>query len=63
MDKLQFVYTSDRVDVVRCGECEYYNDELGECEHHEVADTEPGTVHAFRVDPDWFCADGERRDA
>lgn len=53
------VYASDRVDVVRCGECRWgkpYGKLIG-CENENC-----GHSPASLVDADWFCADGERRD-
>ena len=53
------VYASDRVDVVRCGDCRWgkpYGKLIG-CENENC-----GHSPASLVDADWFCADGERRD-
>lgn len=57
MDKLQFVYTSDRVDVVRCKDCKYLN--AGE---NEVDAWYRCRIKKIDVDSDFYCADGERRD-
>jgi len=51
------VKTSDRVDVVRCRDCKYYEGEnalvLFPCKLNGS-----GCAHK----PDWFCADGERKE-
>ena len=52
MDKLQFVYTSDVVNVVRCKDCKYRWDPI-QCDMYSEGMVTPD---------DWFCADGERRD-
>ena len=52
------VYTSERVDVVRCGQCKWdkpYGKLIG-CDNENC-----GHSPASLVDVDWFCADGERR--
>lgn len=51
MDKLQFVYISDRVDVVRCKDCEYRWNPI-DCQMYSEGMTTPD---------DWYCADGERK--
>lgn len=58
-DKLQFVYTSDCVPVVRCKDCKHYNTTgcgagFGWCED---------TVVNTGIWDDFYCADGERRDS
>ena len=48
--------TVDAVRVVRCGECKFYNrctDHQGICMNRYM--------DGFIV-PDWYCADGERRE-
>jgi len=59
MDKLQFVYISEMVPVVRCKDCKYYNTTcysagFGWCEN-DVVNT--GVFDNF------FCAEGERRES
>ena len=46
--------TVDAVPVVRCEDCKYHElyEEHHSCEWHGFAD----------VKPDWYCADGERRE-
>ena len=44
--------TVDAIPVVRCNDCKWWNENLGE--YCEKRDSYPGA--------DWFCADGERRD-
>jgi hypothetical protein len=51
------VYASERVDVVRCGECRWgrrYGKLIG-CENEDF-EHRPMSL----VDEDWFCKDGER---
>ena len=46
--------TADVVELVRCKDCEYgvdWDGRLG-CEWHGF----------YRTEPNWFCADGERRE-
>lgn len=43
-----FAPSVDAVEVVRCGNCKYYETEL--CENQDNHE-------------DWFCADGERKEA
>lgn len=59
MDKLQFVYISEMVPVVRCKDCKYYNTTccgagFGWCEDVVVNN---GVMDNF------YCADGERRES
>ena len=72
MDKLQFVYVSDRVDVVRCKDCKH-------C--YSLTETDPMTPYdgsgdgsfyceAFDMEfyapryraGEYYCAEGERRE-
>lgn len=57
MDKLQFVYISDCVPVVRCKDCKYYNTTgcgagFGWCED---------TVVNTGVFDNFYCKNGKRR--
>lgn len=47
MGELDSIPTVDAVEVVRCGDCKYYETEL--CENQDNHE-------------DWFCADGERKE-
>lgn len=52
--KLDDTPTADVVEVVRCKDCKYgvdWDGRLG-CEWHGF----------YQTEPNWFCADGERRD-
>lgn len=54
---------SNRVNVVRCRDCVYFNDmrDLGKdcfCDLHSVKDTEGDIAHFFDVDPNAYCAWG-----
>ena len=46
--------TADVVEVVRCGEC-------GKL-HHEFKKTYCPLVDTWDINPQWYCADGERRE-
>ena len=48
--------TVDAVPVVRCKECKYWTKALIQCNKLTVN----GVAHC--TNPDWFCADGERRE-
>ena len=64
------VYTSERVDVVRCKDCKYriVNENAGKegfmaLDAMCALDTDdPYELGRNAEDPDWFCADGDRRD-
>lgn len=58
-------YTSDRVNVIRCRDCKYYDRRCFTCENDVllIKIDDCGCHPPFRVDDDWFCADGERRDS
>ena len=49
-------------ELVRCKDCKYYH--AYECENDYVLRRirDCGCNPPFDVDPDWFCADGERRE-
>lgn len=63
MEKTQ---TADVVEVVRCKDCKYYDyeirqlnlDDIDNCEH-KPSDC---TLYWYKHKPDWYCADGERRE-
>lgn len=48
----------EAVPVVRCKDCKYYKVESGQCPANITGDP----FYSWIPDPDWFCADGERRD-
>lgn len=57
----------DSIELVRCGECKYFNHAIVEInlnspnkQHHEWDECE---LHDITPDPNWFCADGERKEA
>ena len=58
--------TSDRVDVVRCRDCKYYaRDYLaksGEPDRRYNPSICIRGQYGVRRSPDYFCADGERRE-
>lgn len=49
--------TIDAVPVVRCKDCKYFLED-GDCFCENIEQYE----HEKSVSPDWFCADGERRE-
>lgn len=57
IDVLRIVPTADVVPVVRCKDCRYYND--GWCYNPNTYDDEKTRGNTT---PDWYCADGERRE-
>ena len=50
--------TVDAVPVVRCKDCKYYKVEGGQC----PADNTSDRYYSWIPDPNWYCADGERRE-
>ena len=66
MDKLQFVYTSDVVNVVRCRNCKFGKLYLDADGHSLIQCNNPNyptaNVEIWPLELDWYCAGGERRD-
>lgn len=61
--------TIDAVEVVRCKDCKHYHADLGWCdEHSHFVDEERSFCYPHEstewkmFEPDYFCADGERKD-
>ena len=52
--------TVDAVPVVRCGECKHFIEPSWEC--LKLIDRDAYGEADARVYPDYFCADGERKD-
>ena len=52
--------TIDAVPVVRCGECKHFIEPSWEC--RKLIDRDAYGEADARVYPDYFCADGERKD-
>ena len=52
--------TVDAVPVVRCGECKHFIEPSWEC--RKLIDRDAYGEADARVYPDYFCADGERKD-
>ena len=52
--------TVDAVQVVRCGECKHFIEPSWEC--RKLIDRDAYGEADARVYPDYFCADGERKD-
>ena len=58
-------YTSDRVNVVRCRDCKYGEfDANSEGEDMVLCNNKHNPVgfDCWLMPPEWFCADGERRE-
>ena len=54
---------ADVVPVVRCKDCKHYLTEDVECPCNiGLADATPDAQYTWTPEPDWFCADGERRE-
>lgn len=51
--------TVDAVEVVRCKDCKYYQKVYGGVPLGEVGHC---ICHSIETVPDWYCADGERKD-
>ena len=66
MDKLQFVYTSDVVNVVRCKDCKFGKLCIDVDGHRLIQCTNTkyptANVETWPLELDWYCAGGERRD-
>ena len=57
MERLKFVYVSDRIDVVRCRDCKYSHMTVQDsCKFCDFWQDE------IYVDGSFYCAAGERRD-
>ena len=57
-------YADRDSEIVRCNECAYAIYKEGLLKHEHIVCTKPFTEHWQVVKPDdWYCADGERRDA
>jgi len=78
MDKLQFVYTSDCVPVVRCKDCKWRphfdpptSREACDLVFPKIDDIYDGpcpcmvgdNYYSWMPDDNWFCANGERRES
>ena len=66
MDKLQFVYTSDVVNVVRCKDCKFGKLCIDADGHSLIQCTNSNyptaNVETWPLELDWYCAGGEHRD-
>ena len=59
-DAVEIAPTIDAVPVVRCSECKHFVKNTWEC--LRLCDRFGDEYADARVYPDWFCADGERKD-
>lgn len=50
---------SAQPEIVRCGECKYYQKVYGGLPLGEVGHC---ICHSFETVPDWYCADGEKKE-
>ena len=66
MERKNDVQDSDVMEVVRCKECKYYGNDRLKRDFTEDKRYKANTCfigkYAKHRDPDWFCADGERRE-
>lgn len=58
-ERVEEAPTVDAVEVVRCSACKYYQKVYGGVPLGEVGHC---ICHSFETVPDWYCADGERRE-
>ena len=58
-DSLDAVREAPSIDIVRCGDCKWFNEEYGSC-HAYHWDLNQGLEYA-EVDADDFCSYGERK--
>ena len=55
--------TIDAVPGVYCKDCKHYLTEDVECPCNiGLADASPDAQYTWTPEPDWFCADGERKE-
>lgn len=59
-EKIRALPTVDAVPVVRCGECKYFIENTWECVL--LSDRFGDEYSDARVYPEYYCADGERKD-
>lgn len=45
-------------EMIRCKDCVYYSDEYGSCGRTDIIRSDMRIIM-----PDWYCADGKRKDA
>ena len=56
--------TVDAVPVVRCKDCKYYQTDDVKCPCNiGLENSVPDAEYTWVPEPDWFCADGERRES
>lgn len=57
------VTTYSEEELVRCGDCEWWDKREYECKNDDVLRRikDCGCGSTFRTERDWFCADGIRR--
>lgn len=65
VSKIKEISAADAVDVVRCKDCKYgvptkngFLNDMIACENEDS----PCGYSSWLCQPDWFCADGERRE-
>ena len=64
LERFEKIPAVDVVPVVRCKDCEWFDCKNYVCNNDILAGriADCGCYPNFNVEPDWFCADGERRD-
>ena len=48
--------------IIRCKDCKHYIDNPGYCAYDRIWQENKGHVWGMYCEPDWFCADGERKE-
>lgn len=57
----EFIRVNDRVKVVRCKDCKYYDKKYHQCKLHSEEPDQYSTGFIFDIQEDDFCSYGERR--
>ena len=58
----EFIGINDRVEVVRCRDCKYYDKKYHQCKLHSEEPDQYSTGFIFNMQEDDFCSYGERRE-
>ena len=53
---------NEQPEIIRCKDCKYYRAIPGYCAYDRIWQENKGHVWGMYCKPDWYCADGERRD-
>ena len=49
-------------EIVRCKDCKYYRAKPGYCAYDRIWQENKGHIWGMYCKPDWFCADGKRKE-